>query len=96
MILAAFSLRKVVWIAVSVFVVYFIFFDEHNLVSRFKNKHKIEMLTKEIIHYKEETDLNRQKMNELKSNNRNLEKFAREQYYMKRANEDIYIIKEKE
>lgn len=90
----AVSLKSVVLFFLLVFVVYFIFFDEHNLMSRFRNKHKIEVLTKEIEHYRKETETNRQKMNELKSNNRNLEKFAREQYYMKRTNEDVYIIKE--
>jgi cell division protein FtsB len=33
-------------------------------------------------------------MNELQSNDDNLEKFAREHYLMKRKDEDIYIIKE--
>ena len=88
------SLKKVVLFFLLVFVVYFILFYEHNIFSRFKNKHNKEVLTKEIEHYRKETETNRQKMNELKSNNRNLEKFAREQYYMKRANEDVYIIKE--
>lgn len=36
-------------------------------------------------------ELNRQKM-ELLGNERNLEKFAREKYKMKRDNEDIFVI----
>ena len=62
----AVSLKSVVLFFLLVFVVYFIFFDEHNLISRFRNKHKIEVLTKEIEHYRKETETNRQKMNELK------------------------------
>jgi len=41
-----------------------------------------------------EIKTNKQKKNELQSSNENLEKFAREHYYMKRENEDIFIIKE--
>ena len=37
-----------------------------------------------------ENDRNR--LNELRTNNENLEKFAREQYLMKKPNEDIFII----
>jgi cell division protein FtsB len=31
-------------------------------------------------------------LNELRTNRENLEKFAREQYFMKKDNEDIFII----
>lgn len=34
----------------------------------------------------------RRKLHELKTDNHNLEKFAREQYRMKKPDEDIYII----
>ena len=34
----------------------------------------------------------RKRIQELKTNNDNLEKFAREQYLMKKDNEDIFII----
>ena len=35
-------------------------------------------------------------MKNLKTNNENLEKFAREQYLMKKDNEDIFIIVEED
>ena len=44
--------------------------------------------------YKDVIKTNKQKLNELKSSHQNLEKFAREQYLMKKENEDIFIIKE--
>jgi cell division protein FtsB len=36
------------------------------------------------------------KLNELMTNDENLEKFAREQYLMKKPDEDIFLIVEKE
>ena len=36
------------------------------------------------------------KIEELKTDNKNLEKFAREEFLMKKENEDIFVIKEGE
>ena len=45
-----------------------------------------------IEHYQHVIDESNRRLNELRSNSENLEKFAREQYLMKKPNEDIYII----
>jgi len=37
-------------------------------------------------------EIDRKKLHELKTDNRNLEKFAREQFHMKKPDEDLYII----
>lgn len=76
------------------FAVFVTFFDEHNLIERWKSSQKIKQLEEELKFYQEEIRATRQKKNELQSSDENLEKFAREHYYMKRSNEDIFIIKE--
>jgi len=76
------------------FAVFVTFFDEHNLIQRWKMSRKISQLQEELKFYQEEIKTTRQKKNELQSSDQNLEKFAREQYYMKKENEDIFIIKE--
>jgi cell division protein DivIC len=76
------------------FAVFVTFFDEHNLIERWKMSRKISQLQEELKFYQEEIKTTRQKKNELQSSDQNLEKFAREQYYMKKENEDIFIIKE--
>ena len=76
------------------FAVFVTFFDEHNLIHRWKMSRKISQLEEELKFYQEEIKTTRQKKNELQSSDQNLEKFAREQYYMKKENEDIFIIKE--
>lgn len=45
-------------------------------------------------YYEGEIKSNKRKKYELQSSNENLEKFAREHYYLKKENEDIFIIKE--
>jgi cell division protein FtsB len=43
-------------------------------------------------YYLKRIEYDRQKLHELKTDNHNLEKFAREQYRMKKKDEDLYII----
>lgn len=77
-----------------VFVVFVTFFDEHNLIQRWKTDRKINELEKEADYYRQEIIKNKQKTTQLESSQENLEKFAREHYYMKNDNEDIFIINE--
>jgi cell division protein FtsB len=85
-------MNKYVFAAV-VFAVIIVFFDNHNLISRIETTVKIKQLEKEKAFYQKEIQENKQKINDLQSNE-NLEKFAREQYLMKKDNEDIFIVKE--
>lgn len=79
-------------ITTAFFVVWVIFFDQYNLVSRVKNNQKLSQLEKEKTHYISEIEENTRMLNELKGDNETLEKFAREQYLMKKDNEDIYLV----
>jgi cell division protein FtsB len=49
-------------------------------------------LERDIIFYEKKINEDRAKLEELQSNPANLEKFAREQFLMKKDNEDIFII----
>ena len=77
-------------------VIFMIFFDENSLIKRVQYKIKIIELQKEIDYYKEEIENSKRRLNELNSNTTNLEKFAREQFYMKKDNEDVYLIDKNE
>lgn len=77
-----------------VFAVLVTFFDNYNLIRRWKTGNNIKLLEKEISFYKNEIEKNKEQMQELQSSDENLEKFAREQYLMKKADEDIFIIAE--
>lgn len=76
------------------FIVFVTFFDNHNLLNRWKTNRNIKQLEKDITHYKNEIEVTRVKLEELQSNDENLEKFAREQYLMKKENEDIFLVEE--
>jgi len=81
----------IVFLAYTVFVT---FFDQHSLIYRWQTHRKINELEKEYEFYQSEIKSNKLKKFELQSSNANLEKFAREHYFMKKENEDIFIIKE--
>jgi cell division protein DivIC len=71
------------------------FFDQNNLMDRHELSTRIKELERQKIHYREEIINNKTRMEELQSDPENLEKFAREQYLMKKPDEDIFVIIEK-
>ena len=77
-----------------VFFVWLVFFDSNNLIDRTMQLRQLHQLEQDKIFYEEKIKEDNAKVEELKSNPANLEKFAREQYLMKKDNEDIFIITE--
>ena len=78
------------------FFIFLIFFDNHNLISRWETSRKINSMEKEIKFYQSEIDKNKAKMNEMQTSDESLERYAREQYHLKKDREDVFIIKEEE
>jgi cell division protein FtsB len=78
-------------IAFLIFYVWLFFFDQHSIWERKDNESNIEALEKEKSYYLEKIENDKSRIHELKTNRKNLEKYAREQYLMKQENEDIFI-----
>jgi len=79
-----------------IFLIWIIFFDQNNLVDRVRQMNRHEELQQEKQFYLQKINKDSVKLHQLKTNEENLEEFAREEYYMKKENEDIYIIVEEE
>jgi cell division protein FtsB len=75
-----------------VFLGWLAFFDQNNLVDRVQNLNQFHQLEKDKIYYTNKIKQDSTRLEELKTDKANLEKFAREQYLMKKKNEDIFII----
>ena len=73
------------------FSIWMIFFDSNSLLIHNELNNEINVLESEKDYYKKEIIKDKKAIKELKSEE-GLEKFAREEYYMKRENEDIYLI----
>jgi cell division protein DivIC len=78
-----------------VFSVWMIFLDDHNILFLRQNMNKLKKFRVENTYYKEKISIDTQKLKELQTDSKNLEKFAREQFLMKKKNEDIFLIIEK-
>ncbi|HEY3370753.1 MAG TPA: septum formation initiator family protein [Prolixibacteraceae bacterium] len=76
------------------FVVWIMFFDENNLMQHRKNLEELSQLQAQVTFYKHKIEADKQKLYELQTNDENLEKFAREQFLMKKADEDVFLIVE--
>ncbi len=77
------------------FSIWVLFFDSSSIVELSKVVINISKQESQKMYYKESIKLIDEKLNELSSNRDSLEKFAREQYYFKEDDEDIFIIEKK-
>lgn len=67
-------------------------FSDSSLLKRMKYENEIRDLKTQIEYYRKQTETDKLKLHELQSSTENLEKFARENYLMKRENEEVFII----
>ncbi len=85
-------LRNKYILSILIFLIWLVFFDRNNLIERYKELQKLHQLNKDKSYFNERIEDNKEKINELKTDASNLEKFAREQFLMKKPNEDIFVI----
>jgi hypothetical protein len=74
------------------FVVWVTFLDNNSLLRQYRDRQHLFELQKEKKYYQDELKVTQVRLNELLSDSKSLEKFAREQHLMKRANEDIWLV----
>lgn len=82
------------WLVTILFLILTFTMGDSSLYKRYTYDEKIRSLEKEIEFYKNEIEVNSKKLNDLHTDREGLERFAREEYFMKSPNEDIFIIKE--
>jgi len=73
-------------------IVMLFFLSDSSVTKRIKYETQINSLESQIKFYRQQTERDKEKLNELQSNKDDLEKFARENYLMKKENEDIFIV----
>ena len=77
-----------------VFVVWVAFFDQNNFFTLYDFIKELNSLEKDKAYFIEELKQTRQELNDLTTNPVTLEKFAREKYFMKKDNEEIFVFEE--
>jgi cell division protein DivIC len=76
------------------FLVWMIFLDSNDLITRFKMASKLGDLEDEKEYYTQKIVEVEKDRNELMTNKELLEKFAREKYLMRKESEDVFVIVE--
>ena len=68
------------------------FLDENSIWSHFKNKQRISDLEEEVAKYNADYERDQAQIRELNRNPKAMEKIARERYFMKADDEDIFVL----
>jgi len=74
------------------FVVWMVFFDSNNLLTRNHLQEKLDVLNLEKQFYLQEIRKDSILTNQLMNDTNQLEKFARERYLMKKDKEDLFLV----
>ncbi len=82
-------------VASFLFLAWLLVFDENNLIAHHRNKQRLAVLKEQMEYYKEKISSDNRKIEELRSGRDNLEKYAREEFYMAKPDEDVFIVVEK-
>lgn len=79
-------------IAFGSFIVWMFFFDEKDYFTQQQRKKELATLETKIDNYKNQIADMRKQIKALDTDTSMLEKFAREKYFMKRDNEEVFIV----
>ena len=83
------------WLVGVIAILWMTIFDSNNFIDLIQLRGEINELENKKEYYTKEISLAKETQLELFSNSKNLEKFAREKYFMKKDNEDLFIFREK-
>jgi cell division protein DivIC len=79
-------------LTVTVFFIWMLFFDQNNMVDQVKMRFEIRQLEDDRAYYLEQIEKDSTRFHELTTDRENLEKYAREQFLMKKPNEDVFVV----
>lgn len=83
---------KMQLLVILVVIAFGFFITDSSLFARFSYDAKIIELNNQIDNYHQQTERDKKQLEQLNSNKDDIEKFARENYLMKKENEDIYVV----
>ena len=78
--------------AIITFIMMMLFFDDNNIFLQLDRKRQLNDLLKSKAFYEAEIANTQQTLKDLQSSPASVEKYARENFLMKRDNEDIFVV----
>jgi len=79
-------------LSVVLFIVWISFFDRNDLITQYDRKKELDRLETSKQFYEGEIARTKKELTDLEEDTRVLEKYAREKFYLKRANEEVFIV----
>jgi hypothetical protein len=82
-------------LAITLFMGWICFFNDIDLFYIVRSRYALHRLASDVDDMRTKTQETERSLKDLTTNSATLEKFARETYYMKKADEDVYVFKER-
>ena len=79
-------------ITILAFVMWLLFFDQYDVFRQMEFRNEVEKLEMDKAYFENQIKETKQELTGLMENEENLERFAREKYFMKKENEEIFVI----
>lgn len=87
-------LRNKYFLAFGIFTVMLLFVNRNDVFVQWDRKQELKDLTRSKEFYQKEIEKTRKELADLQNNPAALEKYARENLYMKKDNEDVFIVEQ--
>jgi cell division protein DivIC len=87
-------LRNKYLVSLSVFLLWLLFFDSRDIFTQMGKKAELNSLLESKQFYEQEITLAKKQLADIQNNAAALEKIAREQYKMKKDNEDLFLVEQ--
>ncbi len=84
-------LKNKFFIVTVIFIVWVVFFAQYDIISQRKQRHELSEMQRKIKYLEGEISSLKLENKKLKTDPATLEKYAREKYYMKSQNEDVFV-----
>ncbi len=79
-----------------IFVVWIIFLDGNDLIIQYGRRQRLEKLEQEKVYFEQEIKKVAREQEALSTDSQAIERFAREKFFLKKPNEDVYVIEEEQ
>jgi cell division protein DivIC len=83
-------------LSIAGFITWMLFFDERDIFTVNHHRGELKELEQSRQYYTQQIKQEKEELEKLRYNPATLEKYAREQYYMKKDGEDLFLVPEKQ
>ncbi len=85
--------RNKYFLVLALFFAWLVFFDKHDVITQIRLQRTVNKMEADKLFYREKIKAAYQDKKDLELNK---EKYARERYYMKKGDEDVFVIEKKD